>query len=202
MSESALTIIVPTINSADFIGIVLDYYRANDISITVFVDGKTTDDTHAVASRYFPVRSISNPATRVGEVIEAMSRQTTSKWVLRIDDDELPSVEMMRFVMEVVQRDDADVYGFSRYECAVSQSGKLLHHPDHDADDHRQWRLYQPAVVNYTSQGHTPGFDRHGLRVVEAPRSACLIHLDWVLHSYQARKEKVERYDRHTPGHG
>jgi hypothetical protein len=109
---------------------------------------------------------------------------------------------MIRFVFDVVQRDNADVYGFCRHQCAVSATGQLMHHRDHRADDHRQWRLYQSAAVRYVSRGHSPGFELNGLRIAAAPSEACMVHLDWAVHSYQARKEKVARYDRHTPNHG
>lgn len=196
-----LTVIVPTINSARYIDIILDYYRDElDIPVTLFIDSKTVDETPQLAAeRAANVIPIQNRATRVGEIIEAMSMACTTPWILRIDDDELPSRAMIEFVARAIRSDHADVYGFSRNQCLVSPGCGLLHDPK---STHIQWRLYRKDRMKYISAGHTPGFQMHGLRTLEAPTDARMIHLDWALHSYDERRNKIARYDSHTANHG
>lgn len=197
-----LTIVVLTINSEQSIDIILEFYREHGISITLFVDDRSVDRTFVTAKR-FPINvvSISNPGTFVAEgLIEEMSRACRTKWMLRIDDDELPTLAMMEFVRETVQSQEVDACGFLRQQCAVSRSGKLLRDPDCSPFDHRQWRLYQPAKVGFVGGVHTPGIAWD--KGMTAPAEASLIHLDWALHTYEERRQKVERYDAHTPNAG
>jgi FkbM family methyltransferase len=197
-----LSIIVPTIDSKRYIDVILRYYRESGIEVEVFIDSKSCDSTPEIVQAHYPPRFIRNDATRVGEIIEAMSIAVGARWVLRLDDDELPSRAMLDFVADAITRDDADAYSFARHQCVVSKSGTLLRSTAFNPLNHQQWRLYQVDKVRYTSAGHTPGFLLDGLRLVVAPVDAAMIHLDWAVHSFDERQLKVSRYNAHTPGHG
>jgi glycosyltransferase involved in cell wall biosynthesis len=200
-----LSVILPTMDSAHYIDLILGYYQKIGVPTIVFVDAKSKDDTSAVAERFSEVVKIENSGTIAEEVIQQMSYAPESEFVLRMDDDELPSVAMMEFVRNVANQTEAEAgaYGFPRHQCAVSTDGRLLRHLDHSATtDHRQWRLYRPREVSFTKRIHTSGIETDDLRLLEAPDSACMIHLDWALHSHEQRRAKVQRYDAHTPGAG
>ncbi len=199
-----LTIAIPTINSNRYIDIILEFYRDHGIPVTVFVDDRSDDDTFATAQKLATgTTSLSNRGTFVVEgLIEHMSQVCRTKWVLRIDDDELPSLAMLKFVQEAITNEEIDVYGFSRYQCAVSRNGEGLVHRDVSPSVHRQWRLYQPAKVRFIHGLHTPGFVWEDEKAVAAPTEASLIHLDWAVHTYDERRKKIERYDAHTPNEG
>ncbi len=199
-----LTIIVPTINSQAYIDLVLSFYaRELDVPVTVFVDHKSADATLEVArGAAADVRVIRNESSRVGEIVETMSRQCGSRWILRIDCDELPSAAMMEFVRDAILIDEVDAYSFPRYECAVAPDGKLLRHTLYDAETHRQWRLYRADRVRYQTTGHTPNFHLDDLVLADAPVEAAMIHLSWALHDRARRMTKVARYDTHTPNDG
>jgi glycosyltransferase involved in cell wall biosynthesis len=195
-----LSVVLPTINSAGYIDIILKHYRALNIPAIVFVDNKTSDKTRAIVEQFAErVILISNPSTRVGGMIERMSTICRTSWVLRIDDDELPSRNMMDFIYCALSGTDYDVIGFRRYQCAVSGTGKFLYHSQYT---HPQWRLYKPARVKFTGKGHTPGFDYEQNRSLLAPPEALMIHLDWIVHPLDERRAKVKRYDAHTPNDG
>jgi len=72
-----LTVIVPTINSGMYIDLILGFYAQElGVPVTVFVDDKSKDNTLGVARTYANrAVIIANESTRVGEIIEAMSRQ-------------------------------------------------------------------------------------------------------------------------------
>ena len=200
-----LTIAIATIDSARYIDLMLCYYREQGLAVTVFVDARSIDDTWNKTRKLVPdAVSISNPGDFIAEgLIEEMSGACRTKWLLRIDDDELPSLAMMDFVRNAVRTDAPDVYAFPRQQCAVSRKGALLSHRMVSPLDHRQWRLYQPAMMQYARGLHTPGIAWDGqARAITAPLEASLIHLDWALHSYDERRRKVERYDAHTPNAG
>ena len=204
-SNGDLTIAIATINSARYIDIILRYYREHEVAVTLFVDDRSVDDSLEKARDLAPdAISTSNPGGFIAEnLLEKISRACPTKWLLRIDDDELPSLAMMDFVRNAVGNDTPDVYAFPRQQCAVSRTGALLTHGKVSPLDHRQWRLYQPARVEFKRGLHTPGivWDEQA-RAVTAPPEASLIHLDWAVHSYEQRRHKMERYDAHTAGAG
>lgn len=202
-SDGIIKIVIPTINSASYIDIILSYYRAIGLPVTVFVDNKTTDETAKVAARYTQeVILFDNPASRVGEMIEGMSNHCKTRWILRIDDDELPSWRMIELVRQIVSSRESHIVGFNRYQVVFNRRGEPFRSLKHDPDTHRQWRLYQPATVAFHGRGHTPGFDLEEEQMLSAPPDSFMIHLDWVVHSRDERLQKLLRYDRHTPGHG
>jgi hypothetical protein len=145
---------------------------------------------------------VDNPATRVGEIIERISRHCGTRWVLRIDDDELPSLQMLAFVNSVIAGDSCRAVSFERHQCVVNRSGAMLRNTRHSPVVHRQWRLYQPDAVEFHARGHTRCFELDPLSELAAPSEAHMIHLDWVFHSREERVQKIARYDAHTPNHG
>jgi hypothetical protein len=173
--------------------------------VAVFVDDRSSDNTLAVARRFAAnIVSVRNPAGFVAEgLVEQITGHCRTRWLLRIDDDELPTAAMLEFVERVIAEPGLIVYGFQRHQCSVSRSGKLLTSRAISPLDHRQWRLYQPAGMRFAHGLHTPGLVWDGEhRAITAPEEASLIHLDWILHSYEGRRRKVERYDAHTPDAG
>jgi len=204
--RSKLGVVVPTINSTSYIDIIARYYMAANIDVVFYVDEKSTDGTfdslNGVSNRIV-VRNLPNSdATRIAEAVEFFSKEMRADWILRLDDDELPSAALLQFCKTAIERSDVVAYGFPRHQCIVSSAGRLLAHRDHPARSHRQWRLYQANKVTYIPHGHTPGFETSGVNLEEAPDEACIIHLDWSVHSYDKRREKIERYDAHTANHG
>ena len=200
-----LTIAIPTYNSERYLDIVLEFYRDHGFAVTVFVHDRSDDNTPAVAEQWAPtVIPISNPGHFVAEgLIGQMSEHCRTKWMLRIDDDELPTLAMMEFVRKAISEEGAVAYGFARHQCAVSPSGRLLDCTEISPSEHVQWRLFQPAKVTYVHGLHTPGFELDGrLKNCHAPSEARMIHLDWAVHTYDERKRKVERYDAHIPNEG
>jgi glycosyltransferase involved in cell wall biosynthesis len=169
----------------------------------VFVDSKTSDNTLSVAKKLATIIvKVQNTGNVVESIIESISRACSTKWILRLDDDELPSVEMLNFVRQAIAHDQFDVCSFPRHECAISTDGKLVRHKRFDPIAHHQWRLYQKDRVPYIKTCHSPGFLVDGLRATMAPLSASMIHLDWAVHNFETRQTKFERYELDTPGYG
>lgn len=203
IAQKQLSIIVPTMNAESFIDITLSYYRDIEVPVTVVVDAKSRDDTQIIArSLATKVDVLENSSSVVEGMIERLSRLADSAWVLRLDDDELPSLGMLAYVANIIEQDQAHVVGFVRKQCAVSNAGTLKASLLHSESDHRQWRLYRPERMRYTEDVHTAGFEPVAQHSVAAAPAAFMIHLDWSLHDYQSRMAKVKRYDAHTAGKG
>src|ERR1700761_7925694 len=85
------TVVIPTRDSAGWIGAVLEHYRARGIVPTLLVDTRTRDDTKAVAQRH-AARGGDMPGFVFTEGVVAMTREfVETPWVLFVHDDEIPS---------------------------------------------------------------------------------------------------------------
>src|SRR3954451_24847047 len=97
-----LTVVIPTRNSARYLHIVLQFYRQHYIPVTVLVDSRTTDGTFAIAEQL--CNKVVTINTRGALVLEdflgAICEHCETRWVLRIDDDELPSWGKKQFNLE------------------------------------------------------------------------------------------------------
>jgi len=196
-----ISIIIPTMNSEPYIELMLKYYHDLGVVVHVLVDSKTTDRTFEVAKRYASPQIMDNNTSVIpDDVMEEISKKAGTDWVLRLDDDEIPSRAMLDFVFKIIAFDDIDVVGFRRYQCAVAKSGVVLFSQEHDSETHRQWRLYRPQRMDFVKRIHSPGFRRNRQRSIKAPDDAFMIHLDWAVHSYEERLVKINRYEQHTPG--
>lgn len=187
-----VTVIIPTLNSARYLDITLEYYARMGVSPIVFVDARSNDETFKIASKFCEcVHVANNPCEWVEGMIEGMSRAVPSAWALRVDDDELPSSDLLS-LCGGVPLTCRPVISFPRINCGLTRSGQLAYNA-YDRED-RQFRLYRVNEVEYRSDIHTPGFAiRRSLQMV-APYF--LLHFDWAIRSYENRKAKVERYNR------
>lgn len=198
-----LAIVVPTLNAEAFLDITLSYYRQLGIPVTVVVDGKSTDRTEQIARQLADTVVVLDNEHKVVEgMIQTLSTQTGAAWVLRLDDDELPTKAMLAYVARIIQDPNIHAAGFARHQCAVSKRQTLKASRIHRASDHRQWRLYRPAFMTWTQTLHTAGFEpvAHHSHVV--PESAFMVHLDWSLHDYASRAAIVQHYDTLAAGKG
>lgn len=201
--EQRLRIIIPTMNAENYIDIILDFYEEIGLPVTVFVDSKSEDTTKTkVEARGVETLVLNNPSTIVEGMIQELSIRSGTEWVLRMDDDELPSKAMLTHIQKVLSNKTINSVGFPRLQCTVTDEAKLKASKLHPSTAHIQWRLYRPKMVPYTTEIHTPGFIPDGKTSAVAPIEATMIHLDWSFHSYENRWAKVKRYDAHSDGLG
>lgn len=76
-------------NAEDYIDIVLDFYSEMGIPVTVIIDSKSEDSTQRrVEARNIETMVLTNPSLVVEGMVQALSMQSGTEWVLRMDDDE------------------------------------------------------------------------------------------------------------------
>lgn len=191
--QNSVTVIVPTMNSAGYLDITLDYYRRMGVSPTVFVDAKSTDDTFRIASSSCEhVQLVDNAQGWVENIIARISRSVTTGWALRVDDDELPSRAVLEMCGASLSGTAEPVISFPRKNCGLTRGGQFAY--DGRSDDDRQFRLYRVRDVKYTNAIHSPAFIVK--RNLKMHHPHILLHLDWAVRSYAERKAKVDRYNR------
>lgn len=202
-----LRFVVVTKNSARWFGVILERYHALNIRPFVVLDASSDDGTEDLLRRENIefVKELSE-FPRVESLIRCIPGHVNSKWVVRLDDDELPSRGLCQWIEARADGLGRDVIGFerrwirwtaaghceySRHPLILSQLGVL------DA----QWRLFKPTEVRYRTDIHTPGFYVPKGSPI-APHRAYIAHFNWLVRPASERRMQVEDYDRQEPDAG
>jgi len=202
-------VVVPTRDSAPWIAALATAYRRLGIAPLFLVDSRSTDFTLAELQRVGADAVEVLPAEDcVEDIVWRIPAFTSAPWVLRLDDDEMPSIGMLQWISANRAVFTAKV-AFPRRWAFMTQDGTLSY------AEHRQLyylqgrpdlldpqvRLYQPDKVTYIRNIHTPGFTMEGEMHI-APPSAFICHFDWIARSFDERHAKLRRYDLALPGCG
>ena len=195
---TAITLVVPTINAAAWLPAIIDFYAGLGIRPLFAVDQRTSDHTCALldGARQDWI-TVSGHEPRVEALMPAILERIRTPWVLRLDDDELPTPALLACCDAAIDEQVGTV-GFARLNLRkaspsagidASQFLTVARHVDWD----RQWRLFRPGDVRVHDRLHTPGFDTRSRR--PAPPAATLLHLDWIIRSEARRRRKQQTYD-------
>lgn len=195
-------LVIPTVNSERWLGCFLEFYKANRIRGVYAVDRRTSDGTRGLITKYgFPFIEVEAAEPRIEALLPSIAAQIAAPWILRLDDDELPTPNLLEFAANVAASDSIAAHSFPRanYRCNPA-SGRLERSYffafGPDAQLFRACRLYKPKSVTYYDELHTSGF----FPLIEkfAAPDIYILHFDWVLRSRQARQAKFESYERQS----
>jgi peptidoglycan/xylan/chitin deacetylase (PgdA/CDA1 family)/2-polyprenyl-3-methyl-5-hydroxy-6-metoxy-1,4-benzoquinol methylase/glycosyltransferase involved in cell wall biosynthesis len=198
-----IEIVVPTINSERWLGHFLEFYKSNGIRVVYAVDRRTSDGTRELITKYgFPFIDVRADQPRVEALLPSIAAQIAVPWILRLDDDELPTPNLLNYAAAVAASDSIAAHIFVRACLRYNAgSGRLERSyffafgPDGGLE--RQCRLYRPESVTYHGDLHSRGFSPVAEK--SAPPDIYMLHFDWVLRSEQARRMKFENYERQSP---
>ena len=200
------TVVVPTINSARWIGRLHEYYQAIDVDPLYCVDTRTEDHTAGVLEDCKARRAfVTGKHRRVESLLAELHLHVNSEWILRVDDDECPSAEAMAWIRETRCDFAADTVSFPRKWLHCASNGQVLYRATRDWDseysprgEDRQFRLYRKDRVTYVDEIHTAGFVV--TRALAAPPQACLYHFNWILRSKAERLARIAEYHTQRGG--
>lgn len=195
-----LSFCVLTKNSAAYIEKLLRSARSFADEIVVAVDSSSTDSTEKVCSRYADKLFRVEPVGSLAYGLAWLQQQCEGDWILRLDDDELPSERLVAILPRLI-RDKEITHYWMRRRWIFGAEGKrwIDHHPwwpDWQMRLHRNISsiVHVPAIV------HTRTMVWGGSRYVY---EGSIYHLDLVYHSEEHRRRKVEQgYERRTAGKG
>ena len=196
-----VSVVIPTRDSARHVGIVLAHYRRAGWPVHAFVDASSSDDTLGACRRAGAAAEVvANPEGHAEAMIATISARARTDWVLRMDDDELPSNAMIRAVNRVVAGDERAKHAFRLRHCALAANGGLAVVRFYEDPPHDQLRLYNRRHARFDATLHSPGVDIDNRQVAEP--EAFFVHLQWIVKSRAEREAKVARYDTQRPGAG
>lgn len=192
-----VAVVVPTIDSEPWIQSVIDFYARIGLRPLYAVDSHTRDATRTLLEQAGQTWvEVSGDAPRVEALMLDVVKRIDAPWILRLDDDELPSPGLLKFCEEAING-SAPVWGFPRVTVRWDPSRAVLEYSrflsiGRHADMDRQWRLFRPDSVVLHSRVHTAGLDTTSK--APAPDEAFVVHFDWVLRTESQRREKLQRY--------
>jgi len=201
------TVLIPTKDSAAWIGTLLSHYQARGVTPTLLLDDRTTDDTRAIAERAgAPIVDI-HGFTHTEAIVCVAKDCVKTPWALIVHDDEVPSDSLFERLAGSPPPEAAQTVAVSRrwawYEpgrpLMYGRSAHWQDRTEQSGTDHH-WRLFRPDQVVYTSVMHSDGYyiDRWS----RFPLDTYLVHFEWVLRSPEQRAVKLRRYDEHRWGYG
>ena len=195
-------VIIPTRDSAQWVGQLLNAYRVIGVEPLYVVDTRSRDGTlellQDLKADYVPCR----PHGDIVEagMIEFGSKAAATEWVLRMDDDEFPSRNLFDWIENVGMRSSRPFWGISRREVSLRDEGFVYSrwptHYEWTGDCFRfniMWRLHRVNAVNYIERVHTPGFECPAPHAY-APETCFFIHFNNIIRSLSDRIAKVRKY--------
>lgn len=207
-ARSGYQVIVPTRDSAGWCAAVFGAYQALGVEPMFFYDIRSSDGTlailHDLGATVIPVEPRFD---RVEAILSQVRCHTDAEWVVRFDDDELPSVALVSWLNRSLHSIEEPIVAFSRRDvqfidgrlCYARLEDYYFHSVDPTYLD-PQWRAFRPRDVEFIDAIHTPGFNVGTSHT--APASAFFVHFDWILRSFEQRRAKLRRYERQSPGAG
>jgi hypothetical protein len=204
-----LEIIVPVCNAERWIGVILSAYQTLGIDPLFILDARSSDQTlNLLLAGDARIMIASGTHPSVESLLYNAIPKLRSPWILRFDDDEIPSPALLDWVRENINTLAAPSACFARQAIwHLPESGwvtgfceaacRTIGGPE---SQDRQHRLFLRRDVVLTEALHTAGFTLAA--TVDAPASALIYHIDWLIRSHAQRLRKLENYERQAPGNG
>jgi hypothetical protein len=182
-------------DDTDLVATGYDYLRRMGIRLHVFLDGSSAEASKAdLEAMGIPFASLqANPARHVEALVETVSRQIESEWMLRLDNDELVNVHgLIETAIRTLLDDGTECFAIRRSWVLLRDGVPHVGESDFIGPDH-QWRLFRHRRVRFHGRIHTPAFDPPD-RAAYLSASSRLYHFDWVVRPEAYRREKVRFY--------
>jgi hypothetical protein len=198
-----LSTCIITMNSAHRIRPLLEYIRGFSDEIVVGVDSKTADNTfeacQGLADELFMIQ---NDSLTCNAGLEALVDHCHGDWILRLDDDEFPEPEFIRYKAGILATERYTHYKLPRLHLSYAQPETLALswindgylYPDY------QMRLFK----NDKNLLKFPGAVGHLGIECDGPKGRLntinLIHLNLAMNPREKREEKLEKYIQRLNG--
>ena len=197
-----VTPFIITRDSAGWIAPLLRIYRAAGLNPLVVVDDRSTDGTADVLAREnFRFRMGHCTVDRAEPMVAEVLRAHPAGWLLRMDDDELPSRAMFDYLRGSEPGPETKVVGFARHFFRRDPDGHLSRgewtqksYLYKGLRNDWQYRLFRAEQVELTDAIHTPGFIVPEQKTQADPQ-AFIAHFVWILRTLEQRRAKVLSYD-------
>jgi hypothetical protein len=163
--------------------------------IVLAVDERADPRTVPVAAEFVDMLFVVPPATHMERYLGWLHGQCSGDWILRVDDDELPSEALTVALPDLIAEDEPTHYWLPRRWPHPTASQYI----DEGSWGHDiQVRLVRalPGIWRFSGRLHTNIEVLGASRVLDTP----LLHVVTLLHTFEARKAKAAAYDALVAG--
>jgi predicted O-methyltransferase YrrM len=198
-AESALKLSLGILahNSAGFIERLLQAGSGFADEIVIGVDRSSRDSTEDICARYAHKLFRLEPIGTSERALAWLNDQCSGDWILRLDDDELPSAGFVDALPRLMRDRNYTHYWLPRrWVIGDERSRWIAEHPWWPDWQVRFFRNI-PSLVSFPGQLHTD-YDVQGAGGYFSEGS--LYHYALVERNEQERRQKVEQYESISPG--
>ncbi len=197
-------IVVPTRDGGGWLAPFARAYARLGVRPLYILDARTRDDSREILTGFgCDVVEVAAEQDRGEDVLWRGAAHADAAWLLRIDDDEMPSRALLRWMEDALPvRSEPSMYVSCRQAWHGGYSRMEDFYFNHARPDFLmpQPRLFRPDRVRYVTDLHTPGIDPDGAGW--APPDKFFLHFDWLVRDEATRWAKLRRYEVQRPGGG
>ncbi len=193
IKPQACTIMIPVFDETAALRFSAHYFSSLGITPLYVLDSKKIERKAEVEKIVGnKVAIYENPKTYVEANYDRLVAQSPTDMIVRIDCDEILSVEALKFVQRFSSEGGRGIVGFDRRQLRISDGRfeALDWQPYQDI----QWRLINRRKVTFDFALHTAGIHVPALQRVRAPLEAVIYHLDFLFNNVGERGKKNARY--------
>ncbi len=191
----ALSVCCMTAGPGPRVAALLELFRPVAGEILVAVDDRAGADVLAALERVADRLLVYPYADPVDRPLAWLHAECRGRWVLLLDDDEIPSGPLLRGLPALVAANDVTHYWLPR-RWVFPDATRYLDEPPWRPDYQLRLVRDDPRFVRFSDEFHRPIVARGAGRFLEEP----LWHVDCVLRSEAVRREKARKYERSRPG--
>jgi hypothetical protein len=192
---TTLSVCVLTGGPAGRVGALLDLLRPLADEVVVALDDRADDETKAVLAARADTIVAYAYREPVDRPLRWLHELCSADWILNVDDDEVPSAELLAALPGLVAAGDVTHYWLLRRWLWPDATRTIAEHPW--TTDY-QLRLVRndPRLLRFPSETHRPIEAIGPGRYVRAP----LYHADLLLNPFERRLAKARKYEALRPG--
>jgi predicted O-methyltransferase YrrM len=191
-----LSVAILAFNSAEYIEPLFQAVGLFAHEVVVGVDASSSDATEEICARYADKLFRLEPIGTSERAIAWLNEQCTGDWILRLDDDELPSTGLVRVLPRLLGDKEYTYYALPRRWIIGDAGSKWI-------SQYPWWpewapRLFRniPSLLSYPGHLHSEcQVQGAGAYVTEGS----LYHYTLVYQSAKRRQEKLQQYERISP---
>lgn len=207
ISLASFRVMIPTRDSAKWVGIFLNAYRAMGVEPFYIVDTRSVDGTQELLRRMGADVLTFTPSEDFVEagMIEFGARAASMPWTLRMDDDEFPTIALLRWCDRFVRKTRNQAAMISRRDLFF-RDGKFFYTRAIGRCSHYLapgiptplFRLLNRERLSFThGVAHSDGIKLPRYFSV-APEDVFFSHFDRLLRTAEERLQKIRKYERVT----
>ena len=195
-----ISIIIPIFEETSALEFSKFYFDKLNLKPTYALDSKRIERRKSLEEILGQSVSVyDNPGNCIEANYETLANLSTTDWILRIDCDEVPNLQLLEHCAKFIARPTDAYCGFDRDDVLWrgSHFERLKYNPFFFDS---QYRLFNRRQVKFVKKIHTPGFEMPKWKLPliplwHGPLSARIYHLQRNFTSAQQRAEKVARYN-------